>query len=101
NICITLSTLSPYTTLFRSSYWDSICKQEATDNCAAHSLKTSGVALDRYASDCTNWVCSGYLNATYPSGDSYCCNNYWDGQCVSRSEEHTSELQSRFDLVCR
>src|SRR5699024_12671728 len=24
-----------------------------------------------------------------------------DGRPVSRSEEHTSELQSRFDLVCR
>src|SRR5699024_11799839 len=23
------------------------------------------------------------------------------GDCVARSEEHTSELQSRFDLVCR
>src|SRR5699024_11785946 len=23
------------------------------------------------------------------------------GQCFNRSEEHTSELQSRFDLVCR
>src|SRR5699024_11657318 len=25
----------------------------------------------------------------------------WARQCQSRSEEHTSELQSRFDLVCR
>src|SRR5699024_11420209 len=25
--------------------------------------------------------------------------NHWD--YISRSEEHTSELQSRFDLVCR
>src|SRR5207249_12303553 len=24
-----------------------------------------------------------------------------NGGCASRSEEHTSELQSRFDLVCR
>src|SRR5699024_12363628 len=24
-----------------------------------------------------------------------------DAHCVARSEEHTSELQSRFDLVCR
>src|SRR5699024_12222741 len=25
----------------------------------------------------------------------------WDGSSSMRSEEHTSELQSRFDLVCR
>src|SRR5207249_10863969 len=25
----------------------------------------------------------------------------WQDGCESRSEEHTSELQSRFDLVCR
>src|SRR5699024_12006917 len=27
--------------------------------------------------------------------------NYFLGMTLSRSEEHTSELQSRFDLVCR
>src|SRR5699024_4714683 len=30
--------------------------------------------------------------------DEYCCAS-WDD--IRRSEEHTSELQSRFDLVCR
>src|SRR5699024_11794919 len=25
----------------------------------------------------------------------------WSPACAARSEEHTSELQSRFDLVCR
>src|SRR5699024_12598627 len=25
----------------------------------------------------------------------------WQGRLADRSEEHTSELQSRFDLVCR
>src|SRR5699024_11934064 len=25
----------------------------------------------------------------------------WSHRCVGRSEEHTSELQSRFELVCR
>src|SRR5699024_12327766 len=34
-----------------------------------------------------------------------CSSSSWSGQTVSmvgpRSEEHTSELQSRFDLVCR
>src|SRR5699024_11666147 len=28
-------------------------------------------------------------------------NNHYEAAAFSRSEEHTSELQSRFDLVCR
>src|SRR5699024_12845813 len=35
---------------------------------------------------------------------SHPCSPRWRGRCRSvppRSEEHTSELQSRFDLVCR
>src|SRR5437868_11317646 len=28
-------------------------------------------------------------------------NTVWMAGCSARSEEHTSELQSRFDLVCR
>src|SRR5699024_11292733 len=27
--------------------------------------------------------------------------NFYAGRTLTRSEEHTSELQSRFDLVCR
>src|SRR5690349_22644202 len=30
-----------------------------------------------------------------------CRRSRWCGRCDSRSEEHTSELQSRRDLVCR
>src|SRR5699024_12257616 len=33
-----------------------------------------------------------------PCGCAWCC---WCGRDWCRSEEHTSELQSRFDLVCR
>src|SRR6266513_2630004 len=29
------------------------------------------------------------------------CACAWGSVCAARSEEHTSELQSRFDLVCR
>src|SRR5699024_11983551 len=40
--------------------------------------------------------------APSPSNEpaSYGTNWYMNGDCT-RSEEHTSELQSRFDLVCR
>src|SRR5438067_8295460 len=34
---------------------------------------------------------------TLPSANA----GHWDGRSPTRSEEHTSELQSRFDLVCR
>src|SRR5438067_9409512 len=30
-----------------------------------------------------------------------CSSGWWDDNELTRSEEHTSELQSRFDLVCR
>src|SRR5699024_12639509 len=38
------------------------------------------------------------LKARTPDGSS---NLYLRGSSMPRSEEHTSELQSRFDLVCR
>src|SRR5437588_4242854 len=31
----------------------------------------------------------------------FCCGSFWMGYRNSRSEEHTSELQSHSDLVCR
>src|SRR2546421_12806049 len=65
------STLFPYTTLFRSP-----------THC---SIDNSGTA-------------TGYSSSspTPPSRPNTCC-----CATISRSEEHTSELQSRSDLVCR
>src|SRR5689334_24639758 len=83
------STLFPYTTLFRSpypiidkvEYKDSLPWPEAADG--------FGVSLQRwdaraYGNDPTNWVAAGPSAAR-----------------LTRSEEHTSELQSQFHLVCR
>src|SRR5438874_10047258 len=67
------STLFPYTTLFRS-FFDS--RSPFVARVEAHS--------ERFA---------GRLAPTHGSTDP----NSWE----SRSEEHTSELQSRRDLVCR
>src|SRR5437868_8844208 len=65
------STLFPYTTLFRSSL---------------SFINRSTV------------YCSPFCrNVTFASHASLLC-SFGNG---SRSEEHTSELQSRFDLVCR
>src|SRR2546430_7959636 len=69
------STLFPYTTLFRScvSIWDS----------GANAASPSAASVS-------------------PRGR--CCSHYcwpFSGAIASRSEEHTSELQSQSNLVCR
>src|SRR5688572_31104832 len=68
------STLFPYTTLFRSFH----------------------IALDRY--DFLHWfdgrVVSGEEKTRKPFHDFY-------NKLLDRSEEHTSELQSQSNLVCR
>src|SRR5690349_23377830 len=67
------STLFPYTTLFRSDW--------TRDRAAIMSARPSRRAWAPAAAGCAG-------AATDPSGG-------------DRSEEHTSELQSRRDLVCR
>src|SRR5436190_12612498 len=69
------STLFPYTTLFRST---TSCPAPATGCAAGRNSGTSCVAIS-------------LGSATAHSGPPRC----W------RSEEHTSELQSHSDLVCR
>src|SRR5438067_4979693 len=72
------STLFPYTTLFRSS--GSICPRRWADmNIASPHLVQLNAPL--------GWPPRHHGGMT-------------DG-LATRSEEHTSELQSRFDLVCR
>src|SRR5699024_11679748 len=69
--CPPSSTLFPYTTLFRSL-----------------SASPSGSAID------VSWQYNGppaQFEVAVSQG----------GSQLQRSEEHTSELQSRFDLVCR
>src|SRR5207249_11296298 len=53
---------------------------------------------DVYESDDDN----AYWDKSYPGLNLvYTWDVYGHGVDLSRSEEHTSELQSRFDLVCR
>src|SRR5947207_10609141 len=74
------STLFPYTTLFRSwwarSRFLSCCWQRRD-------------CLSRVSSRSKTW-----LSAFDP-------NMFWSWKRACRSEEHTSELQSHSDLVCR
>src|SRR3989442_10503337 len=71
------STLFPYTTLFRSS---------TTLRDAAYPLLGSGKGSDLYPSVAPSFRNARVQVTTFPR---------------SRSEEHTSELQSRPHLVCR
>src|SRR5690349_22836113 len=70
------STLFPYTTLFRSS----CCRLRATVCCSARIWRCCHSRRPSPLCHWWQWVC-------------------WPG--CPRSEEHTSELQSRRDLVCR
>src|SRR5207248_10167313 len=84
-----LPTLFPYTTLFRSrsTFW-TVC-----------------------ASRCRrNWRCcrKTRCGSLWKIRPSRCCSNIWRAirtppraLNLKRSEEHTSELQSPYDLVCR
>src|SRR5687768_17918049 len=67
------STLFPYTTLFRSSWW-----------------RRNASAMED--------GCSTRASNTPRSGS---CSTGRSGRTRGRSEEHTSELQSRLHLVCR
>src|SRR5207249_10543288 len=82
------STLFPYTTLFRSR----------------RSLYVRGDAARRYLVpapgllDVGGMRRSAFARRRSPDREEVYIKEY---QSVLRSEEHTSELQSRFDLVCR
>src|SRR5947207_6600395 len=73
------STLFPYTTLFRSSH---------SPNHFRHRQAAGG--------HCRSILCAGCARTT-PAAMEECAIAYGG----ARSEEHTSELQSHSDLVCR
>src|SRR3989454_7759301 len=77
------STLFPYTTLFRS--WS--CNAKANvPRATLEVMKDNGLRL---------------LLVGYESGNQSILNNIKKGIRLDRSEEHTSELQSPCNLVCR
>src|SRR5438067_7049348 len=83
------STLFPYTTLFRSK--NDVIELAALDGGGGFALVP--VRTKRCAADAEQRVFNLQAARRGKLGDQA-------GQVI-RSEEHTSELQSRFDLVCR
>src|SRR5699024_11230682 len=94
-----VSSLFPYTTLFRSDKFSSMPVQRISPNnrapvffCRCHSLT---VSLTYF---CVLFAAYPTIRALVNGSVGLPCNI---SQTKERSEEHTSELQSRFDLVCR
>src|SRR2546421_9334172 len=84
------STLFPYTTLFRSGEWNKTRETWAT---LSDGMLGAQFGRDSAVVALGGGVVgdlAGFVAATYLRGVPYV-----------RSEEHTSELQSRSDLVCR
>src|SRR5207249_10084797 len=90
------STPFPYTTLFRS------CKRHdgQTRTCSSH----AGCSSTRHCA--IPWSLQKSSAQTeqrdeHASQPQWSCRQITRADTTTRSEEHTSELQSRFDLVCR
>src|SRR5687768_18312875 len=86
------STLFPYTTLFRSREWPSI--SDSADYAA------SVIALATTSPE-RRWTPFRCSVLAYPGEDARSHSSRRSLHDVRRSEEHTSELQSRLHLVCR
>src|SRR5690606_40990207 len=84
------STLFPYTTLFRSG-----------DGSTSDRASPVAVVADQRFTQVS--ATGGHTCATSTNGAAYCWGYNVQGQLGdgTRSEEHTSELQSRENLVCR
>src|SRR2546422_2832637 len=90
------STLFPYTTLFRSQACDvdlravcAVCVERRLDRREARSIRRRGGEHGRQ-------LRTG-IQVAHPASPSHHAARYR----TDRSEEHTSELQSRLHLVCR
>src|SRR5207249_11987641 len=95
------STLFPYTTLFRSRSLLQPLNHSIFQR--INFLQSSGVMFfRRYSLALGLIVISLFKLRLVQADDIYGSATEYDALWfVNRSEEHTSELQSRFDLVCR
>src|SRR2546427_8701077 len=90
------STLFPYTTLFRSeSYEEDVPLSDAVDSFQSFSKLAAEVWMDCSTSRAAPSTVSFILRNSSSSIERL------TSAFTSRSEEHTSELQSQSNLVCR
>src|SRR2546421_7948265 len=87
------STLFPYTTLFRSESKEDVAERQGVENAGVEN-RTECHGRRGYRR--SRWPISG-SRPRRPALPQSCRR----GRLPLRSEEHTSELQSRSDLVCR
>src|SRR5207249_12016300 len=90
-------TLFPYTTLFRSDGDGKLDLVVGNIDGAVFLLTNEGTPQTPAFGSAARLNAKG-KPVIAEGGDAGPCLADWDGD---RSEEHTSELQSRFDLVCR
>src|SRR2546422_2476834 len=86
------STLFPYTTLFRSP---------STSGRLPKTLRPSRVTYGRYLGCTSFWIEKVAMFGGMHSSDATPSREGQLFEWLFRSEEHTSELQSRLHLVCR
>src|SRR5207249_12113585 len=90
------TTLFPYTTLFRSRH--DLDETLESVHVAEHGLNTAKTFIARH----TRIVrMAGQFHLIFFRHGNDAFEEVCDALPILRSEEHTSELQSRFDLVCR
>src|SRR5207248_11762401 len=95
------STPFPYTTLFRSQACGRLAKKALPQfrrgcHAAAPCLNRAGAKRDKAQTAAPVAAKEQYNHL----GENRCCRPKC-GRVFPRSEEHTSELQSPYDLVCR
>src|SRR5690606_41972054 len=90
------TTLFPYTTLFRSipSRWLATAPNVAQSSYSEALISTADQTEAQVAKACMRAINSGYVLCLAVDGAA-------NPAAPRRSEEHTSELQSRENLVCR
>src|SRR5699024_12181819 len=92
------STLFPYTTLFRSHLLLALI--DTANRALKEVFRTYNVSRERVLQALTNVRGNQRVTSDNPE-ETYNALKKYGTDLVERSEEHTSELQSRFDLVCR
>src|SRR5206468_12305810 len=95
------STLFPYTTLFRSltviDETATLEQRQALDEITSGRMGSS--IFEIFAAVCPNRLATVFAPIAFEANRETRKGKYRVGALIKRSEEHTSELQSRSDLV--